>query len=72
MIPAVLLVGKDCKLDSDADRKNAAAALSYVSPSVLSDSKQHHELWPAQLLCPWDSPGKNTRVGCHFPHVLHW
>ena len=17
-------------------------------------------------LCPWDSPGKNTRVGCHF------
>ena len=18
------------------------------------------------LLCPWDSPGKNTRVGCHF------
>ena len=20
----------------------------------------------ARLLCPWDSPGKNTRVGCHF------
>ena len=20
----------------------------------------------AQLLCPWDSPVKNTRVGCHF------
>ena len=19
-----------------------------------------------RLLCPWDSPGKNTRVGCHF------
>ena len=19
-----------------------------------------------QLLCPWDSPGKNTGVGCHF------
>ena len=18
------------------------------------------------LLCPWDSPGKNTRVGCYF------
>ena len=18
------------------------------------------------FLCPWDSPGKNTRVGCHF------
>ena len=22
---------------------------------------------PTRLLCPWDSPGKNTRVGCHFP-----
>ena len=20
-----------------------------------------------QLLCHWDSPGKNTGVGCHFP-----
>ena len=23
-------------------------------------------LWPARLLCPWDFPGKNTGVGCHF------
>ena len=22
--------------------------------------------WPARLLCPWDSLGKNTGVGCHF------
>ena len=22
---------------------------------------------PARLLCPWDFPGKNTGVGCHFP-----
>ena len=21
---------------------------------------------PARLLCPWNSPGKNTGVGCHF------
>ena len=21
---------------------------------------------PAKLLCPWDSPGKNIGVGCHF------
>ena len=42
---------------------------------------------PARLLCPWDSPGRNTGVGCHallqgiFPtwglnprlfHLLHW
>ena len=25
-----------------------------------------HGLKPTRLLCPWDSPGKNTRVGCHF------
>ena len=23
-------------------------------------------LWPTRLLRPWDSPGKNTGVGCHF------
>ena len=22
--------------------------------------------WTARLLCPWDSPGMNTGVGCHF------
>ena len=25
-----------------------------------------HSLQPARLLCPWDSPGKNTGVRCHF------
>ena len=34
--------------------------------SVLSDSLQPHGLQPARLLCPWDYPGKNTGVGCHF------
>ena len=24
-----------------------------------------HGLYPARLLCPWDSPGKNTGMGCH-------
>ena len=24
-----------------------------------------HGLYPARLLCPWDSPGKNTERGCH-------
>ena len=24
-----------------------------------------HGLYPARLLCPWNSPGKNTGVGCH-------
>ena len=25
-----------------------------------------HELWIARLPCPWDSPGKNIGVDCHF------
>ena len=32
----------------------------------MSDSVQPYGLQPARLLCPWDSPGKNTGVGCHF------
>ena len=39
---------------------------------------------PTRLLCPWDFPGNNIGVGCHFllqgifpaqelnPHLLHW
>ena len=37
-----------------------------IRRSVMSNSLQLHGLWPARLLCPWNSPGKNTRVGCHF------
>ena len=25
-----------------------------------------HGLQPSKFLCPWDFPGKNTGVGCHF------
>ena len=36
-----------------------------LSHLVVSDSLQHHGLQPARIFCPWDSPGKNTGVGCH-------
>ena len=32
----------------------------------MSDSVQPHRQQPTMLPCPWDSPGKNTGVGCHF------
>ena len=50
-------------------------------------SSVHGVYPPARLLCPWDSPGENTGVGCHalpqgiFPTqgsnlpllcLLHW
>ena len=34
--------------------------------SVVSDSVRPHTQQPTRLPCPWDSPGKNTGVGCHF------
>ena len=45
---------------------------------------QSHGLQSTRLLCPWDFPGKNAGVGCHFllqgifltqgsnPDLLHW
>ena len=41
---------------------SAAAAIT----SVVSDSVRPHRWLPTTLPCPWDSPGKNTGVGCHF------
>ena len=32
----------------------------------MSDSVQPHRRQPTRLPCPWDSPGMNTGVGCHF------
>ena len=37
-----------------------------LSCSVVFDSLQPHGLYPPRLLCPWNSPGKNTGVGFHF------
>ena len=35
----------------------------------MSDSVRPHRWQPTRLPHPWDSPGKNTGVGCHF--LLH-
>ena len=32
----------------------------------MSDSVRPHRQLSTRLCCPWDSPGKNTGVGCHF------
>ena len=40
----------------------AAAAKSLQSCPTL----RPHRRQPTRLPCPWDSPGKNTGVGCHF------
>ena len=35
----------------------------------MSDPLRPHGLQPTRLLCPWDSPGKSTGLGCHC--LLH-
>ena len=32
----------------------------------MSDSVRSYRRQPTRLPSPWDSPGKNTGVGCHF------
>ena len=38
-----------------------------LSPSAVFNSLRLHGLYPARLLSPWDSPGKNTGRGSHSP-----
>ena len=58
---------------------------SYVRACwVVTDSLRPKGLQPTRLLCPWNSPGKNSGVCCHFllqgifltqgsnPCLLHW
>ena len=37
-----------------------------LTRSVMSDSVRPHRWQPSGLRHPWNSPGKNTGVGCHF------
>ena len=32
---------------------------------MVSNSLRLHGLWSTRLPCSWNSPGKNTEVGCH-------
>ena len=47
---------------NDSIRSNESESMSH---SVLSDSLPPHGLQPPSLLCPWNSPVKNTGVGSH-------
>ena len=43
-----------------------SAAAAAAKSLQLCRTLQPHGLQPTRLLHPWDSPGKNTGVGCHF------
>ena len=40
--------------------------LLLLSHSVMSNSLRPQRRQPTRFPRPWDSPGKNTGVGCHF------
>ena len=46
--------------------KNTTAAAAAANSLQSSDSVQPHRWQPTRLPHPWDSPGKNSGVGCHF------
>ena len=52
-------------MDALQPRIPSPAAAASVT-SVVSDSVRPHRWQPTRLPRPWDSPGKNTGVGCHF------
>ena len=60
---AVLEPESELSVDSESARCLDACILSRFS---WYDSVWPHGLQPTRLLCPWDSPGKNTGVDCHF------
>ena len=62
---AGVMVRRDVSYDSSlfprSDLQRSCLA-TQSCPTLL----RPHGLWPAGVLCPWNSPGKNTGVGCHF------
>ena len=56
----------DSKITVDSD----CYCCCYVA-SVVSDSVRPHRRKPTRLPRPWDSPGKNTGVGCNFLLCSH-
>ena len=56
------------KVDQKDDYHSYGCCCCYCcsAASVVSDSMRPRRGQPTRLLCPWDSPGKNTGVGCHF------
>ena len=50
-----------------SEKANESQLLLLLSlQSCPTDSVRSHRWQPTRLPCPWDSPGKNTGMGCHF------
>ena len=77
-------VTEDCSRLLDCFLVCVCARTWVLSCSYVSNSLWPYGLYPTRLLCPWNFPGKNTGVGCHFLlqgifltqglnlYLLHW
>ena len=83
-LPVILtLLKQPVKLRSEFNCFTSVARQLLYLMLPLSHFSHVRSVWPHRRqpasLCPWDSPGKNTGVGCHFllhfslfsPHLLH-
>ena len=52
--------------ESDTTKNTHCCCCCCCCCYVMSDSVWPHRRQPTRLPRPWDSPGKNTGVGCHF------
>ena len=52
-------------LPAKAQGRNSAPPINRKLDYRFTKHLRPRGLWPARLLCPWDSPGKNTGVDCH-------
>ena len=50
---------------SSQQQKDTHPSKCIVLVTQLCPTLQPHELQPARLLCPWNSSGNNTELGCH-------
>ena len=46
-------------------KRRSSVLCACSATSVMSESLRLHRQLPTRLLCPWDSPDKNTGVGNH-------
>ena len=80
LIPAKTWKQSECPSTDDWIAKHNIATVEYYSVIKSSEGLIHatrasslksrltlrpHRLQPTRLLCPWESPGKNTGEGCH-------
>ena len=68
LAPGIGLISSMCLLFCPSSTKASSSwTLLKCAKSLQScPTLRFHGLLPTRLLSPWDSPGKNTGVGCHF------